>query len=78
MDRIFLPKPVARYIARLVAATHPQAAEAPDAVKQYVGFGGSPRHRPGRGLPGAAAARGPADEASRTSAPWRRRSSTTA
>ena len=46
---------MARYIARLVAATHPQAAEAPDAVKQYVGFGGSPRaHRPGRGLPGAA------------------------
>jgi MoxR-like ATPase len=43
MERIFLPKPVARYIARLVAATHPQAAEAPSVVKQYVGFGASPR-----------------------------------
>jgi MoxR-like ATPase len=43
MERIFLPKPVARYIARLVAATHPQAAEAPEVVKQYVGFGASPR-----------------------------------
>jgi MoxR-like ATPase len=43
MDRIFLPKPVARYIARLVAATHPKAKEAPDVVRQYVSYGASPR-----------------------------------
>jgi MoxR-like ATPase len=43
MERIFLPKPVARYIARLVAATHPKAKEAPEAVRQYVSFGASPR-----------------------------------
>jgi MoxR-like ATPase len=43
MDRIFLPKPVARYIARLVAATHPKAKEAPDSVRQYVSYGASPR-----------------------------------
>jgi MoxR-like ATPase len=43
MERIFLPKPVARYIARLVAATHPKGKEAPDSVRQYVSFGASPR-----------------------------------
>jgi MoxR-like ATPase len=43
MDRIFLPRPVARYIARLVAATHGSAAEAPTLVKSYVAFGASPR-----------------------------------
>jgi MoxR-like ATPase len=43
MDRIFLPRPVSRYIARLVAATHPNFAEAPDHVNQYVSFGASPR-----------------------------------
>lgn len=43
MDRIFLPRPVARYIARLVAATHPKSPEAPDVVKNYVSFGASPR-----------------------------------
>ena len=43
MDRIFLPRPVARYIARLVAATHPKAAEAAGDVKQYVAYGASPR-----------------------------------
>jgi MoxR-like ATPase len=43
MDRIFLPRPVARYIARLVAATHPTAAEAPDLVRSYVTHGASPR-----------------------------------
>ena len=61
MDRIFLPKPVARYIARLVAATHPQAAEAPDAVKQYVGFGGRRRAIALAEACRAAAASGPAD-----------------
>ncbi len=43
MERIFLPRPVARYIARLVAATHPSSPEAPAVVKNYVGFGASPR-----------------------------------
>jgi MoxR-like ATPase len=43
MDRIFLPRPVSRYVARLVAATHASAAEAPPLVKSYVAFGASPR-----------------------------------
>jgi MoxR-like ATPase len=43
MDRIFLPRPVSRYIARLVAATHARAAEAPQAVRTYVAHGASPR-----------------------------------
>jgi len=43
MDRIFLPRPVSRYIARLVAATHPNTPEATDSVNQYVSFGASPR-----------------------------------
>jgi MoxR-like ATPase len=43
MERIFLPKPVARYIARLVAATHASAREAVPPVKNYVTHGASPR-----------------------------------
>jgi len=43
MDRVFLPKPVSRYIARLVAATHAAAAEATDDVRAYVAYGASPR-----------------------------------
>jgi MoxR-like ATPase len=43
MDRMFLPRPVARYIARLVAATHPQAPEAVEEVRNYVSYGASPR-----------------------------------
>ncbi|MFO0878542.1 MAG: AAA family ATPase [Gemmataceae bacterium] len=43
MERIFLPRPVARYIARVVAATHARAPEAPDMVKSYVTHGASPR-----------------------------------
>ena len=43
MGRIFLPKPVSRYIARLVAGTHPGAAEATDDVTRYVSYGASPR-----------------------------------
>ena len=42
LDRIFLPRPVSRYIARLVAATHPAAATTP-LVKSYVTYGASPR-----------------------------------
>ncbi|MBX7220149.1 MAG: AAA family ATPase [Blastocatellia bacterium] len=43
LDRIFLPKPVSRYIARLVAATHPLHDESPDDIRAYVAYGASPR-----------------------------------
>ena len=43
MDRTLLPKPVARYVSRLVAATHPGTPEAPDEVTDYVSYGASPR-----------------------------------
>lgn len=43
MDRVFLPPAVARYVARLVAATHGDHAEAPEIVRQYVTYGASPR-----------------------------------
>ncbi len=43
MDRIFLPRPVARYISRLVGATHPESAEATERVKRFVSYGASPR-----------------------------------
>jgi MoxR-like ATPase len=43
MERIYLPRPVCRYIARLVAATHPRSHEATDEVNAYVTYGASPR-----------------------------------
>ena len=43
MERIYLPRPVARYIARLVAATHPGAPGVDEAVTRYVSYGASPR-----------------------------------
>ncbi len=43
MERIYLPQAVARYIARLVAASHPAAAEAPELVREVVSYGASPR-----------------------------------
>jgi len=43
MDRVYLPHAVARYISRLVAATHASAAEAPEGVRKYVSYGASPR-----------------------------------
>ncbi len=43
MERIFLPKAVARYMARLVAASRPGAGEAPGEVTEYVSYGASPR-----------------------------------
>lgn len=43
VGEIFLPRAVAKYIARLVAATHPGANEATDLVKSYVTYGASPR-----------------------------------
>ena len=42
-DRVHLPGPVAEYIGRLVEATHPGTAGAPEAVKRLVRFGASPR-----------------------------------
>ncbi|MBK04429.1 MAG: AAA family ATPase [Deltaproteobacteria bacterium] len=43
VKKIFLPKPVARYISRLVAATHPGNPEANEQVNDYVTYGASPR-----------------------------------
>jgi MoxR-like ATPase len=43
MGRIYLPAPVARYIARLVSATHPGNTEATEPVNSYVNYGASPR-----------------------------------
>jgi len=43
MDRMFLPRGVAKYIARLVAATHATSPEAGDDVRKYVAYGASPR-----------------------------------
>jgi MoxR-like ATPase len=43
VDRIYLPPAVARYIARLVAATHPEGPEHTDHVSKYVTLGASPR-----------------------------------
>lgn len=43
VDRVFLPDPVARFVARLVSASHPARAECPSDVKPFVRFGASPR-----------------------------------
>ncbi len=43
MDRIYLPRPVSRYVARLVAATHPGGVEATESVNRYIAYGASPR-----------------------------------
>ena len=43
MERIYLPRPVSGFIARLVAASHPGNEEAPEAVSSYVSYGASPR-----------------------------------
>jgi MoxR-like ATPase len=43
VDAVHLPRAVAGYIARLVAASHPASAEAPDAVRTFVKYGCSPR-----------------------------------
>ncbi len=42
-DRVVLPHAVAWWIARLTAATHPDAAEATPRVKACVSYGASPR-----------------------------------
>ncbi len=43
VDRVHLPLPVAEFIGRLVEATHPGSASAPDSVKRFVRYGASPR-----------------------------------
>jgi MoxR-like ATPase len=43
MNRLYLPRPVSRYIARLVSATHPGRPEASEMVNRYVAYGASPR-----------------------------------
>ena len=43
VSRIVLPRPVAAWIARLVASSHPDAPTAPEDVRKYVRYGASPR-----------------------------------
>lgn len=43
VGRIHIPSAVADYIARLVAASHPEEGNAPAPVKTYVRYGASPR-----------------------------------
>jgi MoxR-like ATPase len=43
VDAVHLPRAVANYVARLVAASHPTSADAPEAVKTFVKYGSSPR-----------------------------------
>ena len=40
---VVLPVPARRWIAALVAATHPQSPKAAEAIKKYVRYGASPR-----------------------------------
>ncbi len=49
MDGIVMPRAVARWIGRLVAATHPDAPDAPELVRRHVRFGVSPRGAIGLG-----------------------------
>jgi MoxR-like ATPase len=41
--QVKIADPVLRYALRMVRATHPEVAEAPDMVRQYVRYGASPR-----------------------------------
>jgi len=43
VDAVHLPRAVANYAARLVAASHPSCSEAPEAVRTFVKHGCSPR-----------------------------------
>jgi len=43
VERVFLPRAVAAYIARLVEASHPESEDAPEWVKTHVRYGASPR-----------------------------------
>ena len=78
LDRMFLPRPVSRYIARLVAATHAAGKEAVPLVKSYVTHGASPRPPSPWPRPAGLSPSSPAGppSASRTSRPWPPPSST--
>ncbi len=43
VDRVFLPEPVARYLARIVDATHPSSPRCPERARRLVRYGASPR-----------------------------------
>jgi MoxR-like ATPase len=43
VDAVHMPRAVANYIARLVSASHPASAAAPEAVRSFVKYGSSPR-----------------------------------
>ena len=43
VDAVHMPRAVANYAARLVAATHPESPDAPAPVRQFVKYGSSPR-----------------------------------
>jgi MoxR-like ATPase len=43
VDAVHMPRAVAAYIARLVAMSHPNHADAPEAVRSFVKYGSSPR-----------------------------------
>jgi MoxR-like ATPase len=43
VDAVHMPRAVANYIARLVAASHATASSAPEAVRTFVKYGASPR-----------------------------------
>jgi MoxR-like ATPase len=43
VDAVHLPRGVANYVARLVAASHPTAPDAPEPVRTFVKYGSSPR-----------------------------------
>ena len=43
VDAIHMPRGVANYIARLVAASHPTSPDAPESVRTFVKYGSSPR-----------------------------------
>ena len=43
VEKVFLPRPVGRLIARVVESTHPDSGSAPKLVKNMVRWGASPR-----------------------------------
>jgi MoxR-like ATPase len=43
VDAVHMPRGVANYIARLVAASHPGSPDAPEGVRTFVKYGSSPR-----------------------------------
>jgi MoxR-like ATPase len=43
VDAVHLPRAVAGYVARLVAASHPSSPDAPASVRTFVKYGSSPR-----------------------------------